>query len=189
MAVTTHIDENFIERADDSDVLAASIERQQKTLDNLQRRFSEAPTDALQADVGRALQRLSEWKRLAGDYADALRLKDEAISAWAALGREKARTLCQLQKAETQHLMGDGEAAYKRFELLIQRLKSNEELEVYLDFAYEWYARCLMRDGRVAEALDAMSACLVVREQRGNPTQLAHTRDLVERMAGFVTVD
>lgn len=182
-AIQTHIDENFIERPDEPDVLEAAVERQTKTLENLQRRYDESPTEALHADVGRALQRLSEWKRLQGDYQEALRLKDEAITVWAALGREKARTLTQLQKAETQHLAGDKDAAYTRFEFLIPRLKSNEELSVYLDFAYEWLARALMRDGRVSEALDAMSQCLLVREQRGNPEQLEHTRALVERMA------
>lgn len=188
MAITTHIDENFVECADDPDVLASSIDRQKLTLENLRRRFDDARDDTtLHADIGRALQRLSEWERLAGRYDAALEHKDEAITVWAALGREKARTLCQLQKAETQHLAGEVDAAYKRFELLILRLKSNEELSMYLDFAYEWYARCLMRDGRIAEALDAMSECLVLREARGNPAQLARTRDLVERMASCVS--
>lgn len=186
MAITTHIDETYIERADDPEALAAGIERQTKTLENLQRRFEEGPTDELRADVGRALGRLSEWKRLAGDYDEAIRLKDAAIEVWAALGREKARTLTQLQKAETQHLMGDTENAYKRFEFLLARLKANEELSVYLDFAYEWMARALMRDGRVDDALDAMSKCLLLREQRGNAAQLAQTRELVERMAHAV---
>lgn len=186
MAVTTFVDDNFIERADDADGLVTSIARQALTLENLRRRFEETPTDALHADIGRALQRLSEWKRLAGDYPEALVLKDEAIAVWAALGREKARTLTQLQKAETQHLAGDPVSAYKRFDHLIPRLKSNDELSVYLDFAYEWLARCQIRDGRILEALDSMSECLVLREQRGNAAQLAYTRELVERMAALV---
>jgi tetratricopeptide (TPR) repeat protein len=186
MAVTKFVDENFIERAEDAEGLVASIARQELTLVNLRRRFEENPTDTLNADIGRAIQRLSEWKRLAGDYQEALALKDEAIAVWAALGREKARTLTQLQKAETQHLAGDPESAYKRFELLIPRLTSIEEFSLYLDFAYEWLARCQIRDGLVLEALDSMSQCLVIREERGNASQLAYTRELVERMAALV---
>lgn len=186
-AVKTKVGDDFIDHVVDAPDFETSIARQEKTVANLRKSFEANPTELLQADLGRAVQRLSEWYRWQGRYDESLPLKDEAIGIWAELKRERARTLVQLQKALTLHLAGDKESAYTRFELLFPRVTGREELQNYLDFAYEWRGLCYARDGRIDEALSDLRCALSLRKERGNQGHVEETQSIVERLENLAT--
>jgi tetratricopeptide (TPR) repeat protein len=183
MAIKTRVDDDWIERVVDHEDFEKAIERQVKTVENLRRNLEKNETEQAKADLGRAVQRLSEWYRWTEQWNESLKLKDEAIAIWAELGRERARTLVLLQKALTQHFAGDKEAAYTRFDLLLSRLNHVEELQSYLDFAHDWRARCLARDGRFEEAKADMEEALKLRTQRGNEPHIQETRRLLDSLS------
>jgi len=186
-AIKTQIGDDFIDHVVDAPDFESSVARQEKTVANLRRALEANPTELLQADLGRALQRLSEWYRWQGRYEESLPLKDEAIGIWAELKRDRARTLVQLQKALTLHLAGDKESAYTRFELLFPRVTGREELQNYLDFAHEWRGLCYARDGKFDEALSDLQEALRLRIERGNQSHIEETQVIVDRLKTLTT--
>lgn len=178
-AVKTEIGQDFLEHVVDAPDFEEQVLRQEKTVANLKIRYEATPSENLLADVGRAVQRLSEWYRWQGKYRESLELKDEAITIWAELKRERARTLVQLQKALTMHLAGERDAAYARFEMQIPRLQINEELNNYLDFAHEWRGLCYARDGRFEEALADLEIALALRKERDHERHIQDTEQTI----------
>ncbi len=155
-------DAQWHERAEIDPELVA---RQMQTLDALRALASLAPPDArveAQADLGRALQRMSTMLRLSAPERarDALALCDEAAAIWDKLGRQSAAWLVASHRAELAALLGDEPACARAIHALAARLDAHPALEVYRPVLVTIEARHLARLGQLDEALRRLDAAL-----------------------------
>ena len=180
MRLTTHIDVSFRERADDPERLAEARREKRADLEELRASLAETSDELEVTRLGRVLNRLSEYAKLAGDDEQALEYGREALEIWRDLDRDRAAFLARLRCVEIQFFLGERDEALGGLDALVERTQS-ERFEVYRDFALVLRGRCRCAAGELEDGRSDLEQSLEIRRDRGNDRLIEHTRSILER--------
>lgn len=134
------------------------------------------------ADLGRALQRLSQYCYYLQEYTEALDLKNEVLTIWQAMRREQAICLVRLQRARVLDALGQDQAALQVLQELRQATSTDSRLRFYHDFVLEALAIYYVRRAYPQAAASLLEETLEIRRQIGNAEMIQSTEALLKRV-------
>lgn len=179
MRITTHVDSSFRERPDDPERLEEARRDKKRDLASLRENLEEERDELNVTRLGRTLNRLSEYAKLAGDLEEALTYGREAADIWKELDRNRAAFLARLRCVECRFFRGDDRNALERLDDLVEQTE-DEPFEIYRDFALEVRGRCRCADARTEAGSADLQRALEIRRERGNDRLVEQTRHVLD---------
>jgi tetratricopeptide (TPR) repeat protein len=181
MRIATTTTKTMREAPAEPEALSEAIEAERRTIAHLRERLAGRHDEVDETNLGRSLQRISEYLRLAQAFDEAFAAKDEAIEIWRKYGRKKAILLASFQRAVILHYAEHHEQALEEMTRLIDSL--DDETGMYRDVFLEARARCLWEMGCSEDAHRDLAIVLDIRERRGKAQPIESTRELIARMS------
>lgn len=178
--MNTVLDEELRERFADPSAGEELLRHALGELQAYREEFERTGDPVARSNIGRWMQRASEYARLCGEMERALELKDGAVEIWKATDRPRAQFLVELQRAlvlaELEH--ADAESEMDR---LRDQMKGEDTLEpFYLGFWLEYDARRRMWSGDLDGARDALVRALAFRTEHRAQRIVARTKQAID---------
>lgn len=186
MQVTTHLDHTLRERADDPDELRDALKSEAADLQSVREALADSPNELDVTRLARVLNRLADHLRLDGRFDAAAEHATQARDIWRDMDRHRAAYLAELRRI---HALGDQmeapdswRSAREACGALIDRARSQEDLEIYLDFALERRGIIAWRLDALEDAGDDLRAALEIRRERGVDRLVERTETVLEHV-------
>ncbi|MEM1349057.1 MAG: tetratricopeptide repeat protein [Myxococcota bacterium] len=177
------LDDRWIPTPHDPDAIRADVARWRDDLVASEAHAARSGEGSDQADVGRALKRLSEGLALLHRWEQARAFAARALGIWRDLGRERAAFLATAHLAKVEAYAGDLDRAAARFERLLEAAADPEHHgAIYRDIVRVDYACVLAHNGDPASARALLLAAVAGQTERGQRAQIAQTTALLERL-------
>jgi tetratricopeptide (TPR) repeat protein len=179
MRITTHVDSSFRERPDDPERLEEARRDKERDLASLRESLEEERDELNVTRLGRTLNRLSEYAKLAGDLDEGLDYGREAVDIWEELDRDRAAFLVRLRCVECRFFRGERREALDALDEMVERAE-DEPFEIYRDFVLEVRGRCRCADARIEAGSTDLQNALEIRRERGNDRLIEQTRHVLD---------
>ncbi|MDR6226581.1 tetratricopeptide repeat protein [Desmospora profundinema] len=169
----TIFDEHLREVPTDLTVFAGAIRQAEKQL-------KQAVSDGDDAAILRLHGYIGDACRVAGRLDEAVEYLGEAIRLSRRTGNKRAEAANRIRLAEAKKYQGEGKVAERMLQEVAGETRVGKGADLH-HFALQHWGKCLLDQGKPAEAISVLEKALALREALGNEGWLRSTRMALER--------